>query len=80
MHRQSKYGIYKEILESIDDQERKRNALKLLEYCKQSTHEAENYSLMLCNGSLQTVKGSLDTDRIDVFLYLLDNYYKKKMN
>lgn len=78
VHRQSKYGIYKEILESIDDQERKRNALKLLEYCKQSTHGAENYSLMLCNGSLQTVKGSLDMDRIDVFLYLLDNYYKKK--
>lgn len=78
VHRQSKYGIYKEVLESIEDQERKRNALKLLEYCKQSTHEVENYSLMLCNGSLQTVKGSFDMDRIDVFLYLLDNYYKKK--
>lgn len=77
-HRQSKYGIYKGILESIDDRERRRNALKLLEYCKKATHETENYSLMLCNGSLQTVKGSFDMDRIDVFLYLLDNFYKKK--
>ncbi len=77
-HNQSKYGIYKAILESIEDQEKKEKALKLLEYCRNETHKPENYSLMICNGSLQTVKGTFDLDRIDVFLYLLDNYYKKK--
>ena len=78
LYRQSKYDTYKKILESIDDQKRQREALELLDCCEQATHEPENYSLMLCNGSMQTMKGSLDMDRIDVFLYLLDSYYKKE--
>ena len=65
-------------LYASDDQEKKKKTLNLLDYCKRATFEPENYSLMICNGSLQTVKGSFDLDRIDVFLYLLDNYYKKK--
>lgn len=78
IHRQSKYGIYKKILGSIDDKERKKEALKLLEFCKQKTHKIDNFSLILCNGSLQTLKGVLDKDRIDLFIYLLDNYYRGK--
>lgn len=79
LHRLSRYEKYKKILESIYDQKKRKSALRLLDYCKQGTYEMENYSLMLCNGSLQMVKGSLDMmDRVDVFLYLLDSYYKKK--
>ena len=78
IHKQSKYDIYKNILKSINDKNKKIEAIKLLEDCKNKTHKIENFSLLLCNGSLQTLKGTLDKDRIDVFLYLLDNYYRGK--
>ena len=77
-HRKSKYGIYEDILKSINDENQKKEALKLLKYCKKMTYKIDDFSLMLCDGSLQTLKGTLDKDRIDLFIYLLDNYYRGK--
>lgn len=75
IHRQSKYGIYKKILNEIKDNEKKVEAIALLDHCEEQTRKIVNFSLMLCNGSLQTLKGTLDKDRIDVFIYLLHNYF-----
>ena len=77
MYNFSKFNAIKKIIEQIDDDQEKDKAIRLLKECKEKTYSPENFSLMLCNGSLQMVKGCITLfDRIDTFLYLLDNYYK----
>lgn len=50
--------------------------MELLDYCCNMTGKIGNFSLMQTTGSLQTIKGTFTvTDRIDTFIYVLNNYY-----
>lgn len=68
--KKTKYKYYSEILDTIEDTECRQNCMELLDYCCNMTGKIGNFSLM------QTIKGTFTvTDRIDTFIYVLNNYY-----
>lgn len=72
----TKYRYYRDILDTIADEKRKGKCIDLLNYCCGMTSKVGNFSLMQTTGALQTVKGTFTvTDRIDSFVYVLNNYY-----
>ena len=74
--KKTKYKYYSEILDTIEDTECRQNCMELLDYCCNMTGKIGNFSLMQTTGSLQTIKGTFTvTDRIDTFIYVLNNYY-----
>lgn len=46
-----------------------------LELCKKLTYSVVNISMMPITGNLQCTKGKLADDRIDTFIYSIENYY-----
>ena len=74
--KKTKYKYYSEILDTIEDTECRQNCMELLDYCCNMTGKIGNFSLMQTTGSLQTIKGTFTvTDRLDTFIYVLNNYY-----
>lgn len=51
-------------------------ALEKLSYCKKMHHTLLNFSLIQAMGNMQAHKGRNRYDRLDVFVYELDLYYK----
>jgi hypothetical protein len=75
-HRLSKYKIYQTILEKNNDEEKKKESLAYLEKCSIMTNNMVNFSLMLSQGSMQSLKGTISNDRFDLYLFLVDEYLR----
>lgn len=72
----TKYQYYLEILDQIEDEDARQKCIDLLTYCCRMTTKVGNFSLMQTTGSLNNLKGIFtSTDRIDTFIYALNNYY-----
>jgi len=67
---EEKYKYMKRIIGNNVD------ALKTLEVCKDNHHRLANFSLIQGMGNLQGFKGRNRLDRLDVFIYKLDKYFK----
>ena len=77
-----KFKYYKELIindNNISDYD-KQESLKKLEKCKKMHHSLCNFSLMPMTGGMNNVKGMLQQDRIDRFIYVLYDYFKNKNN
>ena len=73
-----KYEYYCKLIvdeETFTKEEKDLYLKKLNEYRDNKHHSLENFSLMLVTGSLNNVKGSLAQDRIDKFIYILNDYF-----
>lgn len=76
LHR-SRYEHFKELLKrDLDGEPILDIYLTMLDECCERYHSQDNISLMLKIGNMQGVKGVIGTDRIDVFLLVVDLYYK----
>jgi hypothetical protein len=53
---------------------------KRLSECQKLTHSIVNVSLMPMSGNLQSTKANIGNDRIDVFIRMLDHYYRNNEN
>lgn len=82
-----KYEYYKHILEidtempDID----KKEAVDLLERCKERQYDPCNCSVIIRTGGLNNVKGKASQDkraldRFDVFIFILNDYFEKRNN
>lgn len=77
-----KFKYYKDLInedKTISDCE-KEKIIKQLEECKKMHHSLCNFSLIPMTGGMNNVKGMLQQDRIDRFIYVLDDYFKNKNN
>lgn len=76
--RNRKYEFYKDIIENEVSflKLEKVKFLDQLNECKERHHSLENFSLMLVTGGLNNFKGSLSQDRIDRFVFLLNEYFE----
>lgn len=74
---EKKYALFLKVIESdlIVSQREKDNASQQLSKCKDMHHTLLNFSLMQAIGNMQRFKG-IKGDRLDVFIYELDKYYR----
>lgn len=83
-----KYEYFKELIMMEDNfsEEEKNIYLDELDYCNKMFYSFHNFALMPKNGSLNIFKGlskymkdkSHNLDRLDKFLYFLDEYYNNR--
>ena len=72
--KESKYRLFKNIIETSQDEQERQTALIQLEKCKKMHHTLLNFSLMQAMGNMQKAKGRNRFDRLDTFIYKLNRY------
>lgn len=70
----SHYSHFKKMLEDYPE------GTEILDECKSFYHSERNISLMPKTGNLQSVKKSVGNDRLDVFIWCLNEYYLQRNN
>lgn len=76
-NKRGKRYLCDEFYKIIKEEENKEKAQKvkvLLDDCK--TYTKWNVSIMPCTGSLQSIKQGVGRDRLDTFIWCLDQHYK----
>lgn len=63
--------------DTSENNDKKTLAKNLLSVCSKYNYSLLNFSLMPSVGNLQATKGSIGNDRFDVFIWALDQYYRK---
>lgn len=72
---QSRYDIFKKLLKN-----NKECIERLDDYMKNKHHSEENISIMPSTGNLQNVKQGIGNDRLDTFVWALNEYYNNNSN
>lgn len=81
--RNQKYAYYRNLIEckeknKFSDEDRKKYLCKL-DWCERRFHSLENFSLMFTPGGMNNFK-NVKRDRIDIFIFHLNQYFESKDN
>lgn len=72
------YGVYKKLLET--NQENFQKNIEMLDECYSKYKSSDNISIMPRSGNLQAVKKGIGNDRLDVFIWSINEYYSNSVN
>ena len=77
---QSRYDQFKKFLNAANEKNKDKYLEFLNDWCNKLCYQEYNISLMPQTGCLQLVKKNVGNDRLDVFVWCLNEYYTQSSN